>query len=136
MPQRSTRSRRLHDTTPLLEWILGGLGVLLFVGAIGFLLLEGSKGQDRPADVEIRIDEIIPTSDAYIVRYRAHNTGTQTLVDVRVTASLYDGTNQIEHAEAAIDFLPGQSWRRGGFFLREDPRKYRLELEIGGYQEP
>jgi uncharacterized protein (TIGR02588 family) len=131
-----TRSRRPHDTTPLLEWILGSLGVVLFVGAVGFLLFEGSQGQERPAGVEIRVDEIIPTEDAYIVRYRAHNTGTQTLVDVRITASLYDGTQELERAEATLDFLPGQSWRRGGFFLREDPRKHRLELRVGGYQEP
>jgi uncharacterized protein (TIGR02588 family) len=132
----SKRSKQSQETTPLLEWILGGLGVLLFLGAVGFLLFEGSNGEDRPAEVEIHVDEIVPARNAYIVRYRAHNAGTQTLVDVRISATLYDDARVVEQAEAAIDFLPGQSWRRGGFYLREDPRQHRLEIKVGGYQEP
>jgi uncharacterized protein (TIGR02588 family) len=119
-----------------LEWILGGVGVVLFASAIAFLIYEGSRGQDQPGGVEIRIDEIIPTDDAYLVSYRAHNQGTQTLVDLHISARVVDGTTELERVEAGIDFLPGESSRQGGFYLREDPRKYRLEVRVGGYQEP
>lgn len=136
MTEKKTRARKRHDATPLLEWVLGGIGVLLFLGAIAFLVYEGSSGPNQPAGVEIRIDAVIPTEDAYLVRYRAYNQGTQTLVDLHVTARVLDGSKELERVEAAIDFLPGRSWRRGGVYLHEDPRKYRLEVRAAGYQEP
>lgn len=136
MASRGSRTRRQHDTTPLLEWLLGGIGVVLFVGAIAFLVYEGSGAEDRPAGVEIRIDEVIVIDDAYLVRYRAHNLGTQTLVDLHISARVLDGQTELERVEAGIDYLPGRSWRRGGLYLREDPRKYRVDIGVGGYQEP
>jgi uncharacterized protein (TIGR02588 family) len=136
VPSKTAQSSKQHETTPLLEWILGGLGVALFAWAVGFLVLEGWRGHDRPGGVEIRVEEIVPTDDAYIVRYEAQNEGTQTLVDVHISAVVLDATSEIERAEAVIDFLPGQSLRRGGFYLREDPRKYQLEIRVEGYQEP
>src|SRR5512138_1686032 len=136
MSPKTARAGKRHDATPLLEWVLGGIGVVLFVGAIAFLTYEEFRGADRVSGVEIHIDEIVRTHDAYLVRYRAHNQGTQTLVDLRIVARVLDGTTERERVEAGIDFLPGESWRRGGFYLREDPQKYRIEIRAGGYQEP
>lgn len=136
MSPKTSRARRQRDTPPLLEWLLGGVGVVLFVGAIAFLLYEGTRGHDRPAAVEIRVDDILPIGDAYLVRYQAHNRGTLTLVDLNVSARVLDGDAELERADARIDFLPGESSRKGGFYLQEDPRAYRLEIRAGGYQEP
>ncbi len=136
MAAKTSRARTQRETTPLLEWILGGIGLVLFVAAIAFLVYEGSGSEDRPGDVEIRIEEIIATDDAYLVRYRARNLGTQTLVDLHISARVFDGSTELERVDAGIDYLPGRSWRRGGFYLREDPRKYRVDIRVGGYQEP
>lgn len=136
MSPKTSKTRRQHDTTPLLEWLLGSIGVVLFIGAIVFLLYEGTRGHDQPAAVEIRVDDIIQVGDSYLVRYRARNRGTLTLVDLHVSARVFDGSTERERAEATIDFLPGESSRKGGFYLREDPRKYRLDIRVNGYQEP
>jgi uncharacterized protein (TIGR02588 family) len=42
----------------------------------------------------------------------------------------------MDEAQSTLDFLPGQSSRSGGFYLKEDPNRYRLELRVEGYQEP
>lgn len=136
MPQKTSHMRRQRDATPLLEWLLGGVGVVLFIGAIAFLLYEGTRGHDEPGAVEIRIDEVMEVDDAFLVRYRAHNRGTLNLVDVHVSARVLDGETELERREARIDFLPGESSRKGGFYLREDPRRYRLDIQVSGYQEP
>lgn len=136
MSPKTSKARRQRDTTPLLEWLLGGIGVVLFGGAIAFLLYEGTRGHDRPAEVQIRIDDVVPVGDAFLVRYRAHNLGTLTLVDLNVSARVFDGDVEIERVEGRIDFLPSESSRKGGFYLREDPREYRLDIRAGGYQEP
>jgi uncharacterized protein (TIGR02588 family) len=129
-------SRARHATAPLLEWLLGGVGVALFFATIALLVVEGLRGPDRPGEVSIHIEEVVAAGHAHIVRYRADNRGTLTLVDVRIVARLFDGDVEIERVEAGIDYLPGRSWRRGGFFLREDPAMHELRVEVMGYQEP
>jgi uncharacterized protein (TIGR02588 family) len=135
MNARSKQSKR-QESTPAMEWILGGIGAVLFLSAIAFLTVEGLRGDDRPDAISFRVEEIIPMNDAFLVRYSAQNSGTQTLADLQVRAEVFDGTTVVDEAEGTLDFLPGQSQRSGGFYLREDPKKYRLEIRAEGYQEP
>jgi uncharacterized protein (TIGR02588 family) len=128
--------RKSHDDTPAIEWMLGIIGALLFLSAVGFLMYEGSRGQDHASAITISVTEVLPVQDAYLVRYAAHNDGTQTLADVQLSARLFDGNSQIESVQGQLDFLPGDSTRAGGFYLRNDPRRYRLEIRAEGYQEP
>lgn len=119
-----------------MEWILGAIGAVLFISAVGFLIVEGIRGPDRPGEVVLRIEEILETENTHLVRYSAYNSGSKTLADLHLSARLFDGTSEIDSAQAVLDFLPGNSTRRGGFYLREDPERYRLELRVEGYQEP
>jgi uncharacterized protein (TIGR02588 family) len=133
---RAAKQRASHDSTPVVEWILGVVGALLFLIAIGYLTLEGLRGNNQPAEITFKVEEIVPAGGGFLVRYRAHNHGTQTLADLHVRAQLIAGTTVMDEAEATLDFLPGHSFRLGGFYLREDPNRYRLELWAEGYQEP
>lgn len=132
--RRSTRKQ--HEPTPLLEWVLGGLGAVLFIGAVSFLFYEGLQGQDAPGGLKLRVDEVARVQGGYVVEFSAYNGGTRTLMDLHVTAHLLEGEAEIETAEAALDYLPGRSSQHGGFYLRRNPDDYRLELRAGGYQEP
>jgi uncharacterized protein (TIGR02588 family) len=130
------KSRKAHDATPLLEWILGTIGALLFVAGVAYLTIEGLRGEDRPAEITFTVDEVLRAGDGFLVRYSAHNQGTQTLAEVHLKAEIVAGTTVMDEAQSTLDFLPGQSSRSGGFYLKEDPNRYRLELRVEGYQEP
>src|SRR5688500_8291410 len=124
----STKNRKAHDATPLLEWILGTIGALLFVAGVAYLTIEGLRGEDRPAEINFTVDEVLRAGDGFLVRYSAHNQGTQTLAEVHLKAEIVAGTTVMDEAQSTLDFLPGQSSRSGGFYLKEDPNRYRLEL--------
>jgi uncharacterized protein (TIGR02588 family) len=130
------KNRKTHDVTPMLEWMLGAAGALLFLAGIAYLTIEGLRGEDRPAEITFTVDEVLPAGDGFLVRYSAHNHGTQTLAEVHLKAEIVAGTTVMDEAQATLDFLPGQSSRSGGFYLREDPSRYRLEIRAEGYQEP
>jgi uncharacterized protein (TIGR02588 family) len=132
----SAKNRKAHDATPLLEWILGTIGALLFVAGVAYLTIEGLRGEDRPAEITFTVDEVLRAGDGFLVRYSAHNQGTQTLAEVHLKAEIVAGTTVMDEAQSTLDFLPGQSSRSGGFYLQEDPNRYRLELRVEGYQEP
>ena len=125
-----------HDVTPVLEWILGAIGALLFLAAIAYLTIEGLRGEDRPAQIIFTVDEVLPAGNGFLVRYSAHNQGTQTLAELHLKAEIVAGTTVMDEAQSTLDFLPGQSSRSGGFYLREDPSRYRLEIRAEGFRKP
>lgn len=136
MSTHRTKQGRRHDPTPALEWIVGSIGAALFLLGLAFLLIEGMRGENAPGAVSFHVDEIVRTEGAYLVRYTAHNHGSQTLAGVQISAYVFDGAEQIDVVRAVIDYLPGDSKRSGGFYLRENPKRHRLEIRAEGYQEP
>ena len=133
---KRAKNREAHDTTPLLEWILGAIGALLFLAAVTYLTIEGSRGADRPAEITFTVEEVLPAGDGFLVRYSAHNQGTQTLAELHLKAEITAGTTVMDEAQSTLDFLPGHSSRSGGFYLQEDPSRYRLEIRAEGYRKP
>jgi uncharacterized protein (TIGR02588 family) len=133
---KRAENKKAHDVTPLLEWILGVVGALLFVVGITHLTVEGLRGEDRPAEITFTVNEVLPAGEGFLVRYTAHNRGTQTLAELHLKAEMIAGSTVMDEAQATLDFLPGQSSRSGGFYLQEDPNRYRLEIRAEGYQEP
>lgn len=136
MSTHKTKQRKSHDLTPAMEWILGGIGAVLFLLGLTFLVAEGLRGENEPGAITFRIDAIVHTDGAYLVRYTARNHGSQTLADVQISAYVLEGSAELEVARAAIDYLPGDSTRSGGFYLQENPEHHRLEIRAEGYQEP
>jgi uncharacterized protein (TIGR02588 family) len=136
MSTHGAKKRKPHDLTPAMEWIIGSFGAALFLFGLTFLTVEGMRGDNEPGSVSFRVDEIVHTEGAYLVRYTARNHGSQTLADVQISAHVLDGTAELEVARAAIDYLPGDSSHSGGFYLRENPERHRLEIRAEGYQEP
>ena len=122
--------------TPLLERLLGAIGVALLATCVVFLVREGMNGDERPGRVTATKTEVVAAGDMYVVTFELHNAGSQTLSNVQVTASLQDGDRELERAAVTIDYLPGHSRQAGGFYFKNDPRKHTLEIRPEGYQEP
>ena len=125
-----------RSKTPLLEWVLGGIGVLLLVACLAFLVYEGMSGRESPGAITTSVKGIVSTNGTHIVTFELRNDGTQTLSNVHVTARLRHDGREIERAQTVIDYLPGQSKQEGGFYFRNDPRTHELDIAPEGYQKP
>ena len=122
--------------TPLLEWLLGVAGMLLLAAGFTFLIHEGVTGDDRPGEITATVKNIVEAADMYVVTYTLSNAGSETVSNLRVSARLLDGEQEIETAHALIDYVPGHSRREGGFYFHNDPRRYTLDIRPEGYQAP
>jgi uncharacterized protein (TIGR02588 family) len=122
--------------TPFLEWLLGGVGVVLLLSCITFLMYEGITSNEQPGAITASVKEILSAGDAYVVTFELHNAGSQTLSNVHLTARLTDGEREVERVQTVIDYLPGRSQQEGGFYFKHDPRNLHVEITPEGYQKP
>lgn len=122
--------------TPLLEWVLGVVGMLLLAAMVTFLVFQGLKDEGTPGAVRLVSESIVAVDDGYLVKVGVHNLGAQTLADLNLKVRLLERETEVESAQLTIDYLPGHATRKAGAFLRHDPSRYRLELVAEGYQEP
>jgi uncharacterized protein (TIGR02588 family) len=82
------------------------------------------------------VKEIVGGQNAYIVTFELHNSGSQTLANVHVSARIVDGGREAERVQTVIDYLPGRSHQEGGFYFTNDLRAFKLEITPEGYQKP
>jgi uncharacterized protein (TIGR02588 family) len=122
--------------TPFLEWLLGGVGVVLLLSCITFLIYEGITSDEQPGAITASVKEILSAGDAYVVTFELHNAGSQTLSNVHLTARLTDGEREVERVQTVIDYLPGRSQQEGGFYFKHDPKNLDVEITPEGYQKP
>jgi uncharacterized protein (TIGR02588 family) len=137
----STQAKRSssHETnagTPLIEWVLGGIGVVLLVACIAFLIYEGVTDGEHPGAITASVVDVRPAGDQHVVTFRIHNSGSQTLSNLRVSGHLLDGEREVERAIAVLDYVPGRSTGEGGFYFRRDPREWRIEIQPEGFETP
>jgi uncharacterized protein (TIGR02588 family) len=139
--QRMTTKKKTPEPaqkakTPFLEWLLGGVGVVLLLSCITFLIYEGITSDEQPGAITASVKEILSAGDAYVVTFELHNAGSQTLSNVHLTARLTDGEREIERVQTVIDYLPGRSQQEGGFYFKHDPKNLDVEITPEGYQKP
>lgn len=112
------------------------VSTLLVLGVVGYLLYDAVARPRTPPAVTVQADTVLKAGGLWLVRFRAENAGHGTAAAVQVEGELREGDQTVETSEAVLDYVPGESVRRGGLFFRADPRAYRLELRAHGYQEP
>jgi uncharacterized protein (TIGR02588 family) len=123
--------------TPMLEWIAGGIGLLLILLLMFVIASQAfSGGGDAPPMIEARVGEISPAGSGYVVELLLGNRSTATAAAVEVEGELLDGERVVATSSATIDYVPGESTRGAGLYYAEDPRRYRLDIRVLGYAEP
>jgi len=127
--------RKRDPGTPLIEWIVGGLGALIFLGMVLALIASGLAGEESPPSIRIHVERVTPALGGYVMEFSARNESDATAADVSVIAEL-DSGGEMQTREARFDYLPPRSERRGGFFFDSDPRAGALELRAEGYNKP
>lgn len=119
-----------------LEWIVAAMGLLLVAGSVAYLIHVGMTKSGKPPDVVVTVDRILPGEQGYRVALSARNSGGSTAEEVGIEGRLMDGDRTVETGRVTLDFLPPDSVREATIGFRNDPRRYRLELQTQGYREP
>lgn len=119
------------------EWLTAALGLLLVLGAIGYLGYEAVAGDDRPPALTVVVDSVTRSGGVHQVHFTVRNTGDRAgaavVVEGRLAGAAEGGE---ETSEVTLDHVPGRSERSGGLFFSSDPRAGRLELRPLGYSVP
>jgi uncharacterized protein (TIGR02588 family) len=118
------------------EFVFAVVGALLVCSAAGFLLYEALVGESSPPSVRVQVEGIVRLDQGYLVRFRAHNTGATTAAGVQVEGVLSQEGRPVETAETTLDYLPAKSHRSAGLFFENDPRRFRLNIQPKGFEEP
>jgi len=118
------------------EWIAAAVSTVLVLAVVGYLLYDAVVRPQTPPAVEVRADTVLRSGGVWLVEFSARNRGHRTAAAVQVRGELMEGGRTVETSEAVLDYVPGESVRRGGLYFRADPRAYRLQLRALGYQDP
>jgi uncharacterized protein (TIGR02588 family) len=143
-PTAAGRSERSADAgeaareqaTPLLEWIVGGLGAVLVAGAIAFLVWHSLARDRTPPDVRLVAERVLDLRNGYLVQFRAFNEGGSAAAEVTIEGELTGPDGEVETSEAVLDYLPPRSDREGGLLFAKNPRAGELRLRATGYARP
>ena len=117
-----------------LEWCVFGVGLVLVLGTLGFLVYDGAKTGDAPARIEIELKEPSAAGQGFQVPVVVSNRGDVTAGDVHIEVTLEGG--EAERSEFRIAFLPRRSTREGVVTFHTDPRAGRLRARVLGYEKP
>jgi uncharacterized protein (TIGR02588 family) len=131
----SARSKALRET-PLLEWLVGALSLLLVLGVAGFLLNDAFRSPPSPPRITFEVDSIVRAGRGYLVELRARNAGRTTAAGVEIEGELLGDTGTVETTGVTIDYVPAEGVTAAGLFFTEDPRQHRLEIRPKGYDRP
>src|SRR5687768_10970034 len=119
---------RLIERTPLLEWVAAGIGLVLILGAVGFLLWEGLNPQAGPPVLVASAERITRTPGGYVVDVTVENRSRTTAAGVDVEGVVHPAGQEPETASITFDYLPGRSRRTGGLVFQADPRLNPLTI--------
>jgi uncharacterized protein (TIGR02588 family) len=119
-----------------LEWTVFGIGLVLVLATLGFLVRESIVSDEGPPEVVARLGEARPSEGGYLIPVEVANIGQTTAEDVLVpiVLDLPDGSR--EEAELNIAYLPRDSKRKGWVSFRDDPRRGTLSLGAIAFEVP
>ena len=112
----------------LLEWAMGGLGLLLVLAVLAVLASE-AFGAREPARLEAELGEIRPVGAVWLAEVEVRNLGGETAAAVEVEGRLGEDT-----AGATIDYVPAHGSERVTLVFPADPRA--AEMSVSGWSKP
>ncbi len=122
--------------TPVWEWIIAAVGLILVVAALGTTLYRAVTEESTPPILEISVKAIVPTSNGYLVEFRVKNTGNQTAAALTIEGELKRGAESVETSTASLAYAPANSQREGGLFFTKNPNEFELKIRALGYEKP
>jgi uncharacterized protein (TIGR02588 family) len=133
----SRQGEHRRRKTPLAERAVALLGLVLVLGVAGLLVHYSVAGDRSPADVRVRLVDVIALGEHHLVRFEAFNRGGETAAQVKVVGTLQDRQGRVvEESTAQLDYVPTHSRQTGGLYFQHDPSQARLRLQAAGYSDP
>ena len=112
--------------TPLLEWICGGIGALLFLGLIALLAGEGMK-PPTPPDISGRVIGVERRDSRWFAAIEVRNEG-DAASDVQIEV-----ISGAEIRSMTVDFLPTEATATGGVYFDQQPDSAAIRVALTGY---
>jgi uncharacterized protein (TIGR02588 family) len=132
----SPHQKNKRQPGELWEELLGGVGLILVIGVISFLLYQASQPNQPPA-LAVQAEQTIAQENGYLVQIRVTNQGDETASSALVEGTLVDASgNTVESSDITFDYIPPRSQRHAGLVFQSNPNEYQLELQFRGYVEP
>ena len=120
-----------------LEWVVFGVGLVLVVSTLAYLVYDGATAAGTPPDVEVRLGEPRRGGRGFLVPVTVVNRGGETAEGVTVEVVLEGaGSPEPERSEFTVAFLPRGGAREGWVVFRSDPRAGTLTARAHGYEKP
>ena len=118
-----------------LEWTVFGVGLILVLATLGYLIREAFTTGSRPPELVVRLGVARAVTEGFQVPVTVVNRGDRVAEAVSVTITL---TAKAEREEAvlSIAFLPHQSRRQGWVTFRGDPKDGDLQVGPVAYASP
>lgn len=126
---RTDRKPDAEARPPVLEWIMGGLGLLMVLGCLGVIAGEILRPAGPPV-LEARLEAVRGQSGAWLAEVVVENTGGETVAAAEIEGRLGDET-----ASATLDYVPAQGEEKVVLGFTGDPRE-GLTLHALGWSEP
>lgn len=124
-------ARRKPSALPapaLLEWAMGGLGLLIVLAVLAVIGLEALRARE-PARLEPRLGEIRSAGAVWLAEVEVRNLGGETAASVEVEGRLGDET-----AHATLDYIPAHGRDSVTLVFDADPRA--AQVSISGWSKP
>jgi len=122
--------------TPVWEWIIAAVGLILVVAALGTTLYRAVTEESTPPILEINIEAVHAANNGYLVEFRIKNTGNQTAAALTIEGELKRGEESVETSTATLTYAPANSQREGGLFFTKNPNEFELKIRALGYEKP
>lgn len=119
-----------------LEWTCFGVGLLLVVSVLGYLVYDAMTTGHAPPRIEFQIGEADELGGRFRVPVTVLNLGDRTAESLHVEVVL-KAAGKEERGEFVVDHLPRRGRRDGYVNFQTDPRKAEsVEARAAGFQMP
>ena len=129
-------NERQTEKSPVLEWFVAVIGLILVAGTIGFMVYKAITSTDTPPNFTTKIERIETVNSGYIVVFNLINNGEQTASGVNVEGELKNGGESLEKSGVTFDYAPSKSETEGGLFFKNNPNQFQIEIHAKGYAKP
>ena len=118
------------------EWIIATAGAFILI-VCAIIVLAGSTGAEAVPVIVAQIEKVTKTEAGFLLEAKVLNRGKEPAAQVRVKAVLQpSGGGPAETRETVLDYVPGKSSKRTGFYFASDPREGRLDLQAHSFVQP
>lgn len=134
--KETTSSENKNQEIPFLEWLKAAIGLILVVGALGFIIYKAVTNGHEPPIIKVSYGAVEKNEAGYLVKLEVENSGDETAADVVIEGKLTKDIEEIETSAVTFDYAPSHSKRSGGLYFKNNPNEFDFEISPKGYQKP